>query len=249
MNRIYPKAPEIFSTIDYESFKFAHFNRDINSANLEKLEKLNRKEFKLHLFPILCSKDKTIIDGQHRFSLAKKLGAPVYYIIQDLDGVSVKDVYSVNVAGKKHTISDKLEMLYKDGDIEIKGIYKLYEFYEKKFRVSDIAMLCAGNSSSGHILQMIDSGEYKPTNIKTAVEILTALSESTIFKTYSSRNIFAIAWVLSVNNVSCKELFQRLQMNRHLLLDYAGRKDVVRNICDTFNYRLTVANHIHPTRK
>ncbi len=95
----------LFETKDYDKFKFLKGNRHINTANIKTLEKsISRKYLKV---PIIVNNNMEIIDGQHRFTIAKNNNLPVYYIIINDYGRIETEI--LNTASRKWTPDDYLE--------------------------------------------------------------------------------------------------------------------------------------------
>jgi hypothetical protein len=70
----------IHKTTDYDQFKFLESQRNVTrtSAVLESIKQKNMLDLK----PIICNKEKYVLDGQHRLLAAKQLRVPIYYIHQ-----------------------------------------------------------------------------------------------------------------------------------------------------------------------
>src|SRR5258708_2908989 len=75
---------KIFASCEYDSFKILNSNRKLNKLHLKRLEEIISVNNRLHLHPILVNADYEVIDGQHRLSVARKLGVPIYYIKSDI---------------------------------------------------------------------------------------------------------------------------------------------------------------------
>lgn len=73
--------PEIKHTTDYDSFQHYRSNRAVNRRHLQTLIDDPTFPDKFPTSPIVVNSNLYIIDGQHRFYAAKKLGVPIYYII------------------------------------------------------------------------------------------------------------------------------------------------------------------------
>lgn len=73
--------PEIKHTKDYDSFQHFESNRPVNKKHLQSLIQDPTFPAKFSTCPIVVDANLYIIDGQHRFFAAKKLGIPVFYII------------------------------------------------------------------------------------------------------------------------------------------------------------------------
>ena len=70
---------EIFKSYDYEKFKFLECNRTVKKTFT--LEKSIKEIDITDCCPIIVNKDFYIIDGQHRFTICKNLGRPIYYVV------------------------------------------------------------------------------------------------------------------------------------------------------------------------
>lgn len=73
----------IFKSYDYDKFKFLEYNRQVKDSR--KLEKSIREIDITNCCPIVVTRDFYIIDGQHRFTICKKLERPIYYVIYEGD--------------------------------------------------------------------------------------------------------------------------------------------------------------------
>jgi len=113
----------IYKSYEYSNFKFVDYNRNICEKNLTKLIDLNKERNRFHLFPIVVDMSLNIIDGQHRYEASKQLNSPIHYVIDNCDEGHWDQITKVNIAGKKHDITDIFNMLLKDNDptcIELK---------------------------------------------------------------------------------------------------------------------------------
>ncbi len=74
---------ELIQSYDYSAIKFKAENRDIHETNVHRI----MESMKVYGFspakPIHVNSNMEIIDGQHRFVAATKLGIPFYYVIDD----------------------------------------------------------------------------------------------------------------------------------------------------------------------
>lgn len=117
----------IHSSTNYEKFNNIYFNRPLCKKNLNKLIDLNKEKDRLHLFPIVVDKDLNIIDGQHRFEASKILEKPVHYVVDETKDNHWQQITEVNIAGKKHDITDLFKMLLADGDEHCKYVQDVKE--------------------------------------------------------------------------------------------------------------------------
>lgn len=77
----YIKPPIIYVTKDYEKFKILPCNRKI--THITKFSRSLERSNKLYVHPIIVNKDLYIIDGQHRWTYAKLMLLPVYYVVDE----------------------------------------------------------------------------------------------------------------------------------------------------------------------
>lgn len=154
----------IHQTNNYEMFSFAYFNRDVNKANLNKLIKLNKEKNRLPQFPIIVDPNNVIVDGQHRFMTSKALGLPVYYV-RTTTPASVEEVYSVNVAGKKHRFSDKFDMLLKSRREDVVETQRVFESLHGTYnREVTLRALTDLDVRGSDYLRKLDTGTFFPNN-------------------------------------------------------------------------------------
>lgn len=83
---------QVQKTTDYHLFTFVSGNRKVNMAHVRRLEKSFSKR---QLFsPIIVNEFYQIIDGQHRYTVCKKLELPIHYII--IEGYGLDEVQILN---------------------------------------------------------------------------------------------------------------------------------------------------------
>jgi hypothetical protein len=245
---MFPNAPEIRKTANYDIFKMIKWNRSLNRPNVIKLIEENRKHFQLHKFPILVTKDFKIIDGQHRFNAAKELGSPVYYIVAEDMDESIKSVHSVNKVGKKHTRGDKLEMMYKAGDGGAELVYKAYNLYQGVFdKTTVLAVLCK-SSDGGSISKDIDDlDKIVLNNYEAGLEVLDALFYSSLPEKNKSRMVMSLSMISSKSGVHPKTIVRRVQENLAKWIPPKSRQDNIRSYLTCYNYGMK-ANRIVITK-
>lgn len=240
----YPECPKIFKSTNYSAFKKIEWNRSINLTNYKKLLDENKKDFQLHKFPIIVSSDLKIIDGQHRFEVSRELGSPVYYIVDNSE-ISFNTVHSVNKAGKKHGLTDKIEMLYKAGDAGAKVIYKIYNEFNCNFHIYTIAQLLASGTDGGGLKDMIDkTGKITLSNYEDGLEVLNVLNKSNIPKAHDKRMVFAFYYIVKNYGITPKALKTRIEFNIIKWIDPKSTQEAVRVMKNCYNYGLSKNNRI-----
>ena len=74
---------KIFSTTDYEQFiLYEEFHRTTRDKFLKRLERKILRENRLKDWPIWVTEKMEIVDGRHRFLIAKKYKLTLHYIFK-----------------------------------------------------------------------------------------------------------------------------------------------------------------------
>ncbi len=234
-----PEPPVILKTRDYYKFKFIKYNRDLDKMNLNRLEKKTRQKFQMHLFPITVDEDLNIIDGQHRFTVCEKLDLPVYYIKATTLTKSIEDIGSVNLAGKRHTIKDKITMLIKSGDPHMLEVEQIYNEFEKLFDICLVARLvdCYGVNASSHTTTRIDDGTFDLRHKEDAVRLFNSLYNSTIKNSHKITFVEVIAKIHVKYGINPTELIATLQDRGFRITKGMRRGSLIKNLIDDWNYK------------
>ena len=241
----YPEAPRIQKTTNYGIFRHLNFNRNLDKTNLTKLRKQTEKRFQMHKFPIIVNKNYEIIDGQHRFEVCRDMGTPVYYIVENKEQAEISDVRSVNIAGRRHTITDRIEMLEKEGDSHVIAATAVYNAFEGRFRKACVVSLVGFFNTGGNIGTQIDEGNYRARFESEAYDLLYKLDTHPLIPDrYSEKAVFAFADVIRSNEVRVADLIERCSDNAYMFTPSRTRADYVNNIMKAYNYRLTEKNRL-----
>lgn len=243
--KIFPDSPEIKVSFKYDSFKTIEWNRDLNRSNLNKLISLNKDKFQLHVFPILVTKNLEVIDGQHRLEASRVLGSPVYYIVQGNDS-SFEAVHRVNIAGKTHSLKDKIEMLAKSGDAGAITAYKISSMFGDKFDISAIVTMLVKNGATGsQVGDDIDKNKMIVIKFENlTIQTLSALNKSRVPEKYTVRACYALSRVSSASNKSPIEIMQRVDSNISKWINPKSVDEAIRAIVTCYNYSLSEKNRI-----
>ena len=190
-----------------------------------------------------------VIDGQHRLEVAKIIGSPVYYIVDGQDD-SFKAVHSVNKAGKKHSLKDKVEMLKRAGDHGAECVYKIYNLYGGKFDVSTIAAIIVSTTGGGQVTEAIDArGAIPLTNYDAALEVLDSLHYSSIPGKHKNRLVFSLMILSSRAGVHPKAIVSRIMQNLIKWIEPKSQQEAMRVMASCYNYGLTPKNRISTEKR
>lgn len=102
----------IRKTYNYDKFKLLKCNRKLNQVNVQRLIHSFTEE--QLLIPLLCNQNYEVIDGQHRLSVCKTLGKPVYYY--KVNGYGMEQVKRANAASHNWTLNDHINAGIQNGN-------------------------------------------------------------------------------------------------------------------------------------
>lgn len=156
-------------TTNYDMFKKMECNRPLHEGNIHKL--MDSVKFKnlLPLRPILVDKDYYIIDGQHRLEVAKRLGLPIYYQVQE--DARIEDIYLLNDNSRCWKFEDYLNFYVANGN---ESYIKLNDFM-KRHNLSLRASITALGYSKTSCAYVFKGGGFKypsPLEVSEAEYIL-----------------------------------------------------------------------------
>ncbi len=146
---------EIYSTKDYSQFKLIRGNRKI-STNLN-LEKLIQKSGVLR--PIVVNKEMEILDGQHRYAIAKKYKLELPYYISP--SKSVEDIIILNTSSKRWQAEDYIQKYKEDGLRDYILLDRILKEYIK-IPLTDICYCAQGYfKKKGKLMEKVKDGQFK----------------------------------------------------------------------------------------
>lgn len=198
-------TPKINTSTDYDQFKHFESNRKVMESHVDTL--FNDPEFpeKIPTHPIVVNADLYIIDGQHRFHACRRLGIPIYYVI-DPNGVE-SDVIRLNTQMRVWKTIDYLRHYAQTIDS-----YKFFLEIMEKFSSLSITIhltLITGvtHGSSHRVHQLIKKGEFKinEEGKKLVLDFyniyIPFLKELKAVKGVASMPFFQAAYLASIVNI------------------------------------------------
>lgn len=115
----------IYTTTDYDKFKFLEGNRKLRQNNLEKMRESMIEE--QLVIPICVNENFEIIDGQHRYTICKELGKPLYYYVQK--GYGLDQVERANRSNTNWQLNDFLQSFALKGNNNYTMINDIVDTY------------------------------------------------------------------------------------------------------------------------
>lgn len=173
----------IYTTTDYDKFKFLDGNRKLRLNNLEKMRESMIEE--QLVIPICINENFEIIDGQHRYTICKELNKPVYYYIQE--GYGLDQVERANRSNTNWQLNDFLQSFALKGNTSYKMIGEIIDTYN--VLASDIVKVIAKTTNQTSLQVTQDFKEEKISIDEDLYERLILFFEAlTLFEDFSLYN-------------------------------------------------------------
>tara|TARA_R100000900_G_scaffold146404_2_gene136174 strand:+ start:1088 stop:2020 length:933 start_codon:yes stop_codon:yes gene_type:complete len=136
----------IYTTYQYNRFRFLNSNRDISPSNQKKLLKSLKRNNVFGASTIIVKEHEDgylyIYEGQHRYEALKELGYPIDYIInQDLEE---EDISLINTASENWILKDYLKQYLSNPNGKNYESYKRFNDIWVKYGTNDDGIDVAG---------------------------------------------------------------------------------------------------------
>lgn len=170
-------ATTIWGTNDYYQFKKINGNRDIFQPHLARLKSaMNRKDLQKYN-PAMVTKDKYILDGQHRLQDALEEGKPFYFvIIDDVEIEGLVETILLNATNRPWQSEDYLRAHIAAG----KRDYLILQDFASEYKLSPaicIMLLHGQYTNSKKVRQDFYDGNFKITDMAKAKRLASLISE------------------------------------------------------------------------
>lgn len=185
------KVNEVYSTKDYNKFKFRGDNRIVKESHVKGLiENMKLRGWEPGSYVVINEKGE-VIDGQHRVKAAIQAGVAVHYTIEKKAGFET--IRNLNRNQKNWAITDHIHGFVEENNphyIKLNNFIKEY----KELKVTECMMLCK-NSFSSVPRSEFESGNFTTRDMTKAREWGDyIMSLKPFFKGYN-RSIFVRALV------------------------------------------------------
>lgn len=148
----------ITGTKDYSKFKIIEGNRSINSTHLSNLTMSILKKNMLNQNPIICNEKFEIVDGQHRFEVARNNKLEIFYLI--LEGAHIDEVVQLNSTNRMWHAMDYIDSYVTRG---FKPYIWLKEFLaDYKLSIENVNQFMYSNDNDSTRLR-VKRGLFNPT--------------------------------------------------------------------------------------
>jgi hypothetical protein len=241
------KIPQIMQTYDYDMFDMHGYNRRIHKN--DPVEESMRRVGFMPSSAIQCVKNGggklKIIRGHHRFTIAKKLGLPIYYIIDE----SNTDIFELEGASTGAWNSEDFAYARcQAGDKDIQYLMKFKD--DHKLTLGAAASLVYGQSAgSGNALKEIKSGRFRigdMAHAKQVVRITDMLRSMNVEFATSTAFVGALSAALRIPELDYDKMMHQASTRSYNMNKRGTVKEYLQEIEALYNYgardkRLAVA--------
>lgn len=233
----------VHKTTDYGQFKFFQTrNRPVLTDKVYESVKENNK---LEYSPILITKDKYVIDGQHRLDAARRLQVPIYYTIDPLATIEDIALYQKQT---QWTMKDYLNF-YKYINKDYEFVQNICETYDLFHSLTFVISFC---STSETPTSDFKAGTYKIKKSYSFLDTCFANLKQLIDKAkeiyshaYLPKNaLAALMSVISSKDYSHKTFLHKLDIypdNILKILKLREFKNLREGFLDLYNFNTKLA--------
>lgn len=229
-------------TKDYSSFAFSIENRDVNlkKSKAKKLRKSLKDHGWIPSFPMTVYKNGDnklkILDGQHRFSIARELGIPVKYVEVDQE----IDIAQLNDTQDTWSLKDYLSKWLKVGKEEYNEIVDFMNEHPS-IGLSWSYCLLIGRQRKGTLLDNFKDGKFNPTNkskkwaykVGESYERMVSISNSLRHE----NSLKALSMCFHVDDFEPKRLVDNFENHTYLIQPCSKVDDWLELFEEVYNYR------------
>lgn len=208
----------VFQTDDYNKFHMIKGNRSLDMNKIKRiLADIERGTNLLQYVPVLVVENDgklDIVDGQHRFAVAKKIKSPVYYIIAE--SLSLYDIARMNSNTEKWKAKDFINCYCELGNEEYIKVRKFMKTYPEVPFTSAIQLMSFGrpHNGGGNILSSFHQGTLKAPYNDEAYAFLETITRFDFEYKFSRHFMVAIYKVLKADVFAIDDLIERVNKNK-----------------------------------
>ena len=227
---------DIYVTNNYDVFSLLESNRKI--SNNKKLEKSILEKGILR--PIAVNSLMQIIDGQHRFNIAKKNKLEIpYYVTMNKE---MNDIIEINNTVHKWTLNDYINKYVSEGHPEYIKLQKVMKLHKKISNVDMVSVAMGSWHKKSKLINNVKKGDFKFYNYDQFLIVLQDYEEflrSTQIKEVGSvfQAYFEISSIKKFNQAWFIKKVNELEMDRKIIgLKKTDR--ILRCFLETYNHNL-----------
>lgn len=227
---------------NYSDFKLSIENRDINlkKNKARKLRDSLKKHGWIPSFPMTCYKNGssklTILDGQHRFSIARELGMPVKYVLVDQEF----DISEINNTQDTWKLKDYMRRWQKAGKEEYFEIENFMKTHPNVTLSMTISLLGGNNVAGTYQKNKYKEGKFKITSRSRGKAYQVANAFESIIevnKDAKHNNLLkALYKCFYVDSFDSSRLIEQCEKNPAMIQPYSKTEDWLDLLQEIYNH-------------
>lgn len=237
---------KIHYTTDYGRFKFLKGNRDINEGKVDKIKEVIQAGIDvLKYAPIIVNESMEIIDGQHRYAVARELKGNVYYVIHKDADLSIVPTINSN-----HTKWRNVDFLNSYLDLKREAYIELHSFILAHDGISlstAVKVFHSGTPTSSEAIEAFREGRLSMEKKERAHYLgglLTAFVPYTD-NPFSSRFFNVIIALEGNGKYNHALMLRKLEESGRRIEDVKSTKTIIQDMESVINHRMRERVVIH----
>lgn len=228
-----PSTSMVFQTDDYKSFNLVKGNRTLDMNKIKKiLADIERGTNLLKYCPILVverNKKLEIIDGQHRFMVAKKIKHAVHYIMAE--EMSLYDIARMNSNTEKWKSKDFINCYCELGNQNYLRLDEFLKTYNGLPVTTAVTLLSSGKVAiGGNGMEQFQRGLFEIKEFDRATLIMNEVNAFDHSAKYSRPFIQAIVKVIDAGIYPASDLAAKVNADPSQLQQQANYKKYLINL-------------------
>jgi hypothetical protein len=223
----------VLETTDYSRFNMIKGNRNLDLVKIKKImADIERGTNLLKYCPILVidkNKKLDIVDGQHRFIVAKKVKSPVYYILAE--SLTLYDIARMNSNTEKWKPKDFIHCYTELGNSNYTILANLIKKYPGLPVTTAVNLLATGKVGGGGQFQLaFQRGEFVVTNEKITSIVMNAADQFQHSSKFGRPFMKALCKVIDAGKFPVEELIKKVNSHPEALAVHDHEKKYLANL-------------------
>jgi hypothetical protein len=234
------RKAQIPCTTDYSIFEMNQLNRNLheNPVLVKSMQEHGFLVSKAITVRKLPSGKLGVIAGHHRLHYAKRLGLPVYYIVEDVE----LDLFELEGQKQDWTVDDFAHARANSGDKDCMALVKYAK--DKGIPLGIAASLLAGESAgSKNAYHLIKFGKFHLGDQKHGEEVISLaerLRDLGVEFSHGRLFLYAISACLRVPEFDANNLVKKVELYPRIIKRRASLKDFLEEIENAYNHGVKI---------
>jgi hypothetical protein len=226
---------KIYFSRDYSLFRMIYGNRQLNETKIKKIKHDIANGLDVLAYcPIMVTQkgdSYEIIDGQHRFWVAKELKKPIHFVI--IPEIDLMEIAKINSNTEKWKKSDFTNCFVTKGNEHYTKLRDFMDKYELPLTTAVTLLACGFEMKdfSGAYLRYFEEGKFEVLKEEDAIAIMECCKQFNVSKVWNHRPfILAVALIMKAGLCDITDIVSKFFKDVDQLKKQAGYKDYLVNL-------------------